>query len=152
MAGTNAVAVKKAVFDRLTAASALQTSPLYQVQIDYAWIGHADRERIYGGRVPFEQEFAALGRASGRVSRNELATVTLFIEVIKPGATVEETDQRATELGTVVEELIAGDPTLADITNLLYGGVTSGELDYELTDDAVASVLELHLAFRSRLR
>lgn len=152
MAGTNAYAVKKALFDRLETASGTADSDLYQVQVDYAWNGQAERERIYLGPVQIEQEFAALGRAGGRVSRDEWAVVSVFIEVMRPGATVQETDERAQELGTVLEELVAANPTLDDVSGVQYGGVAGGELDYELTDDAVASVLELRLRFRSRLR
>lgn len=146
MAGTKAVVVKKELVAVLSAAA-----PLATVQIAYSWPGsRAERELIHLGKIRADQEYAAM-RSTGRIPRDETLFVSVHIIVVQPGGTVEETDERATALGTVVEELVAADPTLNSPPGLLYGGVHSVELDYELTDDGAISALTYELQFTSRL-
>ncbi|MGO1049784.1 hypothetical protein [Crossiella sp. CA198] len=146
MPGTNAVVIKKALVTLLAAAPSLAT-----VQVAYQWPGRiTERELIHLGRVRASQEYAAF-KATGRIPRHETLMVSVHIIVTLPGGSVEETDERATALGLVLEELVAGDANLTDPAGLLYGGVDSVELDYELTDDGATSVLTYELKFESRL-
>ena len=61
-------------------------------------------------------------------------------------------DERAQAIGTVLEELLAGDPTLDDLPDLLFAGVTGIELgEPAYDDDGVSSSLSYEVGFRSYL-
>lgn len=146
MAGTNAVAAKQALVAKLAALPGLSG-----VQVAYSWPGsRAERECVHGGKVTFDQNPAAY-RGGGRQPRNEDVTVLIHVVVHKPGATVEDTDTRAVEIGTVIEDAVAADPTLSGATNLKIARIDGGELDHEFDDDSAASVLDYRFILRSRL-
>lgn len=143
MAGTIAVACKRALFTRLA------TRPrLKGVQLAYSWPGNVERECVYGGGARSTQEYAAA--SPGRKPRNETALVDVHIYVRLPGGDVEAADVRAMELGVVVEEELADDVTLGGLVpGHGYGGVASIDGDYMQDDDAVTAIWSYQLRFRS---
>lgn len=144
MAGTIAVACKRALFARLV------TRPrLKGVQIAYAFPGRdIQRECIYGGGARTTQEYAAASPA--RKPRNETALIDVNIYVRLPGGNVEDADVRAIELGLVVEEELADDVTLGGLVpGHGYGGVNTIDGDYVQDDDAATVIWSYQLRFRS---
>lgn len=150
MAGTNAVRAKKALIAKIAALD-LGGVQAGGVQVAYSWPGSkAEREVVHGGLVTFEQEPAAF-RGGARCPRDEEVTVEVHVVVKLPGGTEEDVDTRATEIGTVIEEAIASDPTLTDAADLKIARVDGGELESGTDDDAAAGVLTYRIILRSRL-
>lgn len=149
MAGTNAVAARQALIAKIRALE-IPAAGGGAVQVAYSWPGRgAEREVVHGGTpVTFEQEPLTF-RGGGRVPRDEQVTVPIVVVVAQPGATVENTDVRAAEIGGLIEDAIAADPTLTD--QLVIGRVDRGDLDHDFTDDGAASVLTYQIILRSRL-
>lgn len=146
MSGTNAIAVKKALFERLTAEPAL-----VGVQVSYAWRRDFGREVIYGGRVRIDHDFTAM-RGGGRLPRDEQVTLTAVIRVRNLQSDPVAGDERVAELLTVVEELLAGDPTLTGLDNLLFAGVKGADVaEPEFDDDGVTCGALVEIGYRSYL-
>ncbi|MCT2276317.1 MULTISPECIES: hypothetical protein [Micromonospora] len=134
---TEALRCKKALFDRLAARTA-RGLPLAGLQVAYAWPGRtAEGECLYGGGVRFTRTSA------GHDGRGELwletATIGVYVRVRRPGASAEETDARATEIGGLVESELAEQPELAG--GYTYTGMSGGTADYAGDDDAMTSIL-----------
>ncbi|SDN73814.1 hypothetical protein [Allokutzneria albata] len=147
MTHTRAVAVKTALYQRLSAAPELAG-----VDVAYSWDGSdVERERIYLGRITSTSTLAIFG-GSPRIKRDEQLSVTLYIVVRIPGGTVAETDARADELAAAVEELLTVDPGLSGVQGLSYATVAGHELEYLLDDDGCTSVLAYRITCSSRLR
>lgn len=145
MSGTNAAAAKAALIALLDALPALDG-----VQVAYSYPGrNVERECIYGGKVAGSVQLAAM--AGTRVSREEDLVLNLHIEVDKQGeATTEDSDERACALGVVVEELVAGNPTLG-VTGLKVASVVGVELDGGVDDECATSVLTYQIGLKSYL-
>ncbi|HEV2778547.1 MAG TPA: hypothetical protein VGX25_04030 [Actinophytocola sp.] len=148
MAGTNAVAAKKALIDGLAAAPDLVNAG---VQVAYSYPGHdAERELIHGGRVEGTHDYPVSG-SGPRFKRDEQLTIKLHIVVTKPGATVYDVEARCAEIGTVVEELIAGDPDLVNVPRLQWTGISAVDLDSSEEDEHAIGVLTYDVFAKSRL-
>lgn len=140
MAGTSTVEVKQALVAGIAAA-------LPDVQVAYSWPGRtAGRECVYCGDASFTQKPMAFC-GGGRVPRDELVTVDVHVHVTEPGATAEETEARAAELGEELEHALAADPHLVGLASL----VTGGELLSGFEDEESFSVLTYQVQVRARL-
>lgn len=149
MAGTNVVAAKRALIARLAALPGLSG-----IQVVYTWPGKdPEREIIYGGRARMEQNFATFAAANSRIQRDELAVVTLHVEVSRPDSDAEAGDERVAALARVVEEDLAANRTLGGtVTGLLVAMVMSAELtEPSFDDDGVACGMDFEIGFRSYL-
>lgn len=133
MAGTNAVAAKKALYDTLAAALA---SP---VVVLYAYDGKQDqRELVYLGKATGPQNLFAM-RGNARAMRQEDLTITLVVEVTKPGATPYDVEVRAQQIGTTVEEALAADPTFGDtVAGLKLFAAAAVDVESGYVDDETA--------------
>lgn len=143
MAGTNAYAAKRVLVDQLAALPGLAS-----VNVVYSWSGkvaESDRELIVpGDRIAGPIQLAAMA-AGGRLQRAEDLSFPLHVVVYQPdaedGAPVEA---RATELGTLVEEHVAGNPTLGvpglHKTVLVNFDMQSSQLDEGWFTDLVYTV------------
>jgi hypothetical protein len=117
---------------------------LQGVQIAYGYPARdIERELLYGGAARFTRAIDSMGGGMGGVSYTRTVTVDLHLQVRIPGGSVEESETRVIELGTVVEEFFNRNPRLADLPGLLHSGVVAGELGYAIDDDAVTSALQL---------
>lgn len=137
MTVTEALAAKKALFDRLTAL-VVKPLPLAGVQVSYAWPGRSpQREVVYGGGVRFTR--ASAGHDGQRELWLETAIVGLYVRVTKSGVDVADTDARAVEIARVVETLLEDEPRLAG--GFTYTGITGGSADYAADDNGPVSIL-----------
>lgn len=145
MAGTNAAAAKKALIDLLAALPALDG-----VQVAYSWPGRSvERECIYAGRVTGPVQLAAMGGT--RVSRQEDLVLNLHIVVDKVGQEdLEASDVRACALGAIVEELVAGNPTLG-VSGLKVASIVGVDLDGGTDDETAEAVLTYQVGLKSHL-
>lgn len=145
--GSNLVAVKKELFRRLAAAPELAS-----VQVSYTWRRDFGREVLYGGKARFDHELAAMRGSRPRLPRDERVTLMVFAQVRNMASDAEAADERAMSIGTVVEELLAAEPTLSGFPNLLFAGVAGGDLIApEFDDDGVTSAMAMEIGYRSRL-
>lgn len=154
MAGTNAVAVKRALVEALRAAPEIEAFDDPGVQVEYAYPGEIDRHAIYLGRVTFTHSLMAFKSATApRIARDERGTVRLYIRAYVPGDRGEQAEERAVEIGTIVEQLLAGNPRQDDsgVPGLLLERVVSGELLSTADDDAGIAMLIYQVEFRSQL-
>lgn len=141
------VAVKKELFRRLGTESALSG-----VQVSYTWRRDFGREVLYGGRARVDHQLAAMRGSQPRLPRDEQVTLFAFIQVRNLHSDPIAADERVMEIATVVEELLAGDPTLAGFADLLFAGVAGAELIApEFDDDGVTSAMAVEIGYRSRL-
>ncbi|MDF2968364.1 MAG: hypothetical protein K0Q93_2142 [Nocardioidaceae bacterium] len=149
MSGTNLVAIKRAVFERLAAAQQLADMG---AEVAYAFNPRSQpRIYVYLGAGTFEQEYITLRGGGNRVPREEVAFISAYVEVWEPGSNMLDLDQQAVEMGTVLEEILAADANLDDLPGVVYGGVSGGDLVQEHTDSGAGVTLEYRLRFVSRL-
>lgn len=147
MSGTNVVAVKKELFRRLKAESALSG-----VQVEYTWRRDVGREVLYGGKARIDKQLAAMRGSQARLPRDEQVTLMAFVQVRNLQSDAVAADERTAEIATVVEELLAVDPTLAGFPHLLFAGVAGADLIApEYDDDGVTSAMALEIGYRSYL-
>lgn len=153
MPGTNIVAAKKALIERLAALLAVVPG-MEEVQVAYTWPGRdPERECVYGGPGNGDQRPVTFQPTGGRIQRDEQVTVTIHIEVCRPDGDAVAGDQRAAELGTVLEEDLAANPTMAGaVSRLLHIFVASVDLlEPSVDDDGVTCGIDYDIGFRSYL-
>lgn len=145
---TSAYTAKTALFDRLTARTAVG-QPLEGLQVAYAWPGSTvDLECMYGGAVRFEQR-DAVAEAPG-VLVVEDVLVTVYIRVVaRPPVPVEETDARAAEIGAQLGAMLRAEPHLAGGDAVV--GIARGTGDYHQTDDETMSILSYQIRVSTHL-
>lgn len=148
MAGTNAVAFKRALIDKVAAFPALET-----VQVCYSWPGRDfERECIHGGRVEGVQKYATFAGGRARLPRDEEFVVHLFVAVRIPGAEDGyEVEARLGELGQALEDGIAAAPQFDTVTGLLYVEITGLDMDSYPDNEAWAGILDYSMTVHSRL-
>ena len=103
MASSVLVAVRKAVIEGIGAAV---NNP--KVHVSYGYEGFKDdkrREQIYTNRASATHDPASL--KAGRNFREERMDFDIVVLILGVAISTEETDERALELGQIVEEFIA---------------------------------------------
>lgn len=148
MSGSNVVAVKKELFRRLSAEMAFSG-----VQVSYCWPRDVGRELIFGGTARIDHSLAAMrGGSASRLPRDEQVGLHLGIQVRNPQGDAIAADERAMEILTAAEELLAGDSTLAGFPSLLWAGVSGAELlEPAFDNDGVTSGIAVEIGYRSYL-
>jgi hypothetical protein len=149
---TNAAAARAAL---LGEAGLLQSLPgLDGVTVAYSLPREVPRELVYGGQVAGAARLAAMkGGAAGRIKREEDLSLQVHVRVHEPGrTTTEATDTRAVQIAAVIEEYIAGNPTLDSLPGLRLAAVEAVELDPgAVDDDGATSLLTLQIGLKSYL-
>lgn len=148
MAGTAAASAKKAIYDALKA-KAGPGQPLDKVQVSYTFPGNPERACLFFGRARFEHDWSTFAAGGGRMPRTEVATITVVIYARDIGGDQYLADVRAVEIGTVLEELLAADPTAGGA--VLVRRVESGELEPLHDDDGVVASLSYSVTVQSEL-
>jgi hypothetical protein len=147
MAGSNIVAVKRHIIATLPG--------LLGIVGDYSYVGKrhdGEREYLYlGSRASGSVAVAAMA-GGGRFARAEELSFSLALAVRTPGEeTVEAVEARAVELGTAVEEFLAGNWT-AGIPGLMKLTITAVELESGIDDDGADTTLTYTLQANSQIR
>jgi len=147
MAGMNGLAIKRAVHARLAAATELQ-----DVQVDRHLDEHVTaHDYVFFGELEFDHRYVTLGGGPRR-ERDETCYLHVYVDVWNHGNDLDAVEDRAVEIGRVLEELLAEDPGLDHLPGLVYGGVASGEFFYETgVKGRVGVSLVYRLMFESRL-
>lgn len=148
MSGTRAYALKRLLIDRIDALPALKG-----VQVKYTYPGRdLERECVFGGKVVAEMQPAAM-RHGGLQPRTETIQLSLHLYVMNPGEdNADATEARIVEIGTAVEEFIAGNPVLADdLPGLQSIWVSGYELESGLDDEDAISSLDYQITALSYL-
>lgn len=158
--GTIGYALKAKIIGLLRAAYAANPDTV-DVEVRYAAFGIPERERVHGGHVRSEQQYAAHAGGTSRYPREEHGTIEMHVMVAHATADVAETDARAQVLGAVLEDLIATDPQVRDLVGdpqqtatvpqLMWCGVQTVEGEYFGTDDGVGSLIDYVIGYRARL-
>lgn len=146
MAGTNAVAAKRA----LIAALAGEFSGT-DVQVSYSQSPTPLREVIYGGAIEGDHAPMAFRSGGGRLPREESAVFSLHLRVLIPGGTQEDAETRVAEIGETVEHYLALNPRSGP-DGTLFIRVTDFQLDSFPDDDAAVGLLVYRVAVQSHLR
>lgn len=132
---------------RLALLSALKDAKIAD-EVTYSYVGATDaREYIFGGSR--SDGSVALSAMSGgtRIKREETADWNLHIQVVIPGErTHEASDSRALEIGTAVENYVAGNWTLGT-PGLMKVTVTGWTLASGNDDEAARTTLTYSLSF-----
>lgn len=144
MAGTNSVAAKKAIIAKLQAAPELTST-----QVTYSFPGNIELTCIYGGRIRFDQDPMAFAGASGRITREETATITLVLYVVRPDKDQAQADTDVAALSAVIENLLASNWTLDGA--VMAAVVQSGDIEPLIDDDACAARMTLDVVVTSEL-
>lgn len=103
MSGTRGQAIKAAILAALADAPGLEG-----VTVAYsAPTRDLPRECLYGGQIEMQQHISAGRTPDGHTTRDEEGVLEVHIRVEKLGGTEQETEIRATELGTALEEFLS---------------------------------------------
>jgi hypothetical protein len=148
MAGTNALAYKQAL---VAAAASAPIVAADGIQVEYDWPGRVERELIHGGRVEGTQSYPVSRGGGGRMPRDEELQVDLNVVVASPGTTPEETETRAVQIGTEIENWLAEHLDLGGISGVIYSGVVGVEMETSVDDDGTITVLTYRHLLKSRL-
>jgi len=145
MAGSTAAALKAALKTAMAAEGALSA-----VAVSYGEPGELHRsEHIWIGSAVSGSVEPAVFRA-GRVRRDEEYSLDVVIDVGSEPRP-EDAETRAVLLGAVVEEMLADDPQVSNVTNLLWVIVDGFELDTVESSEGPRSTYTLTLQARGRL-
>jgi hypothetical protein len=145
MAGTTAAALKAALKTAMIAEAGLSGVP-----VSYGEPGDTARtEHIWiGAATAGDSDLVAF--KSGRTRRDESYTVDVVVDVSSMDS-AETSEARAVVLVTVIEEMLADDPKLNDVPNLLWCIVESWDLSTQEGAQGPRSVMRLTLKARGRL-
>ncbi|HEY0645514.1 MAG TPA: hypothetical protein VGD39_19010 [Nocardioides sp.] len=133
----------------------LRTLPgLADVTVEYDMPATVPREVVYGGDFAGAVALAAFkGSAPSRILRQGDIALQLHVRVSAPGQTTREaTDTRAAEIATVIEEYVAGNPTLDDLSGLKLAEVQAVESGGWIDDDGATSTLTIQIGLKSVVR
>jgi hypothetical protein len=145
MAGTTAAALKSALKTQMSAEGALSGVPIsYGEPGDLARAEHIWITSASDG----EQQIANF--KSGRKRRDETYSLSIVVEVSSMGR-AETSEARAVVLGTAIEEMLADDPKVNSVTNLLWCVVESFALDTQESGEGPRTTFILTLQARGRL-
>lgn len=153
MAGTNAKRAKKALLDGLRLVFA-GTPTTHEVTVTYGYRGHEHfRELVHATRAFGQQSYPVSMGGADEFPRDEQLTVKLHIMVNVPGGDQEEAEDRATEIGAVVETWIAATAELPDFEagEITSVGITAVDLDSDADDDGAIAVLTYDVGVDTRL-
>lgn len=148
MAGTNAVAFRRALIDMIAAFPTLAG-----VQVAFSWPGNKfEKECVHLGRSIGSQEYATWGGGRPRQSRNEQLDCDLFVVVRLPSADDGyDAELRAAEIGKLIEDGIAATPQIQSVAGMLYAGITGVELESYTDDIAWTAIIKYTVTVHSRL-
>lgn len=109
-----------------------------------------ERQHIWvGAAVTNDQEIR--GMASIPTKRVEDYSFPLHVEVIGYRSTSRANEAQAVVLSAAIETLVAADPTLGGVTNLLWCYVGGIDLDTTEHPDGVRTTLEMTMLAKGRL-
>lgn len=149
MSGTVAAAAKARLVGTGNVLSGL--SGMEGVDVAYDMPPTVPREVVYGGKVDGPVQLVGM-RGGTRVKREENLTLHLHIRVYKLGEkTTETAEARAAALSTIVEDYIAANYTLGDLTDLKLASVTGVDLDGFLDDEGATALMTITVALKSYL-
>lgn len=143
--GTNAQRAKSALL------ALMQASVDFSgVQVEYAYPGlsHEMRECVYFGDVEGSVSLVSM-RGGEALKRGEDLVTTLYIEVTKPGVSVETNETRACALGAAFEAVIGTNPTLGNLTGLHLARISSFAMASSLTDEFTRTQIAYGVSFES---
>lgn len=145
MAGTSVITVKRALLAALDVALTGTG-----VQVAYSWPGGTEeRELVYLGNAQFAQQLHTF-RGGGRIPRKEDVTAIVHVVVTKLGvASFEETEERAAEIGALLEDALAANPSQSGAALLFT--VNGGDVGGFTEDEFTTSVLSYEVAAESIL-
>jgi len=140
----SAVAAKRALLSLVADIPALQG-----VQRLYEWTGKAEREVIFCASVEFDRDAADMG-----TGRSQDLTVALHVLVTLPGGSAEDAEDRAEEIGGLIEDALAKDNRLTDrgVPGLLEATIAGGQMQPAANDDGAIAELVYRVQFLSHLR
>lgn len=135
MSGTRAAVIKQALVAGLTDA-------LDGIEVRYGASGTLPRELVYLGRVASEQQPLAFQPGVGRrMPRKEQLTVTVHVRIDMPGEDEEAAEARACEVGGLLEDVIAAQPSFPLADGALFIIASTTELQSDVDDDGALALL-----------
>lgn len=157
MAGESGHLLKRVLVEKLAELYAANPDTA-QVEVRYSAAGIPDRERVHGGKVACDMEYAAHTGPSARLPREETGTILFYVDVYWAGHDVEETDERARALAEVFEHLVVdwrtwNAPSVQPVPcpDLSWCRISSFDSDSYFTDEGAGSVFEYVVAYKARL-
>ena len=147
MAGTIMASFKAQLLTELQAHSTLSS-----IQVTYADPGGAARrECVFLGDISNNQHDPE-SISSGRRRRIEDFDLEVFVFVnSKPRSSPQDCEARAIVLADAVEEVVADDPQLSNLTGLLYCQVSEMSMSTVETGDGPATTVTLTINAKARL-
>ena len=147
MASTTIYSVKSTLLTKLQADSTLSA-----IQVTYGDPGGAARrEHVFIGDVTAGgQDPESL--SSGRRRRIESYTLDVIVSVQSKPQGLQENEQRAIVLASAVEDVVADNPTLSDLTGLMFMECSGMSVSSnEAGVDGPHSVITVHFQVKARL-
>ena len=147
MASTTIYSVKSTLLTKLQADSTLSA-----IQVTYGDPGGAARrEHVFIGDVTAGgQDPESL--SSGRRRRIESYTLDVLVSVQSKPQGLQENEQRAIVLASAVEDVVADNPTLSDLTGLMFMECSGMSVSSnEAGVDGPHSLVTVHFQVKARL-
>ena len=146
MTGTTMAACRAGLVDLLDGDVTIGDVP-----VSYGEPGNfAERQHIWlGATTTIDQEIR--GMANTPTKRVEDYTFPLWVEVIGYRQTARANETQAVVLSAAIETLVAADPTLGGVTNLMWCMVVGIELETTEHVDGPRTTLEMTMAAKGRL-
>ena len=147
MASTTIYSVKSTLLTKLQADSTLSA-----IQVTYGDPGGAARrEHVFIGDVTAGgQDPESL--SSGRRRRIESYTLDVIVSVQSKPQGLQENEQRAIVLASAVENVVADNPTLSDLTGLMFMECSGMSVrSNEAGVDGPHSLITVHFQVKARL-
>jgi len=145
MAGTTAAALKTALITAMGNEAALDGIP--KAYGDPGELGRT--EHIWIGAATDGESFNPTFRA-GRKRREEEYTIDVTV-MVSSMARPEINEARAVTIGTVIAEMLADDPQVNAVTNLMWCALDAWELDTIETGEGPQTTYTLTLRAKGRL-
>lgn len=123
---------------------------LSQVQVEYSWPGrNTDNESIWT-TIPLDSDSSIPVMKADRKKRDESYRFDVICQVVKPGGTIKDANDRAQELLAEVDGALADDPKLGT-TVVLWCQLQGFDLFEGRTDAGAGTRIEAHIDVRARL-
>lgn len=121
-----------------------------EIQVSYAPTRDMARKAVLGGSVEATERISAGRNSDGYTTRDVNGTFEVMVRVTLPGATQEDTETAAGEIGAELENFLALNTPVLDGGDL-NASVEGWNLNSWFDDEAAITLLTYRLAFQATI-
>ena len=111
--------------------------------------GSLEREHVFVARITGRRNIAFM--EAGRKTRDDEFTISFVFMTATPGADTLDADNRAEQMSTALEDVLADDPTLGDLDGNFWAvEAEANGPDHQLTDEGAVAFMHIDVECRAR--